>query len=282
MTRPAHWTCLIAASLSVPVVSAGLATQRGLTGVLLVNVEHYSGVTYAAHPLPNSTYVFYPDEPIELRIVVANRGSDPIRLSTTAATVAENFSARRLDGGPITLAFEPEVRVRRVGEPARIIAWGPDVHLESREAVVFRASVAGPALPPGEYAIEITSVMREGDGRTLAPQASRIYFELRGSSAETQIEEIARRAARAIFIQDYDTAEVHIAALTKLHPQGFAAHAFRGRIQEARGNKQAAVAAYTQALRVLETDTDQLYNRTSTPELRRQRAQEFRTLVNAR
>jgi lipopolysaccharide biosynthesis regulator YciM len=126
---------------------------------------------------------------------------------------------------------------------------------------VFFSRHDGASFPLGEHVVEWETGIATASGLRVAPQPSRLQFEVRDSSSETAAEEARRHAIRAFRNGDDAVAAQWVTRLLELNPQSHAAHVLRGDLSLRAGDKAAAAACFDAALRILETHADQEYNR---------------------
>jgi len=227
---------------------------------LIVRPVDYQGLVYSDPPRPNSTYVYFANEPIHFEIlIVNNRGTEAVRLLTDR-TLATSFEAKRPDGTDFGLRISDDV-VRRYSTGDTPVDIGSEFTLSPRESLVLKTEVTESQLAQGEHIVLVSTSVKDADGRALAPQASRLLFEIRPSNAASAIEETRRNAMRAIRSREFTTAETWIENLLRLHPRSYAAYAMIGQISDMTGNRGRARAAYKQAASLLQSRTDDQYAR---------------------
>ena len=172
------------------------------TASLFLSPAEYFGTTYTPPAAVHSSYVYVPDEPIAIDIRIANVGGTPVVLKTTAGNASEAFRATRLDGGPLQVRFENDVVLLR--RDSRLSTnWG-DFGMLPGESLLFKTTITGPALAPGEYILEVETAFTDGDGSNVKPQGSRFRFEIRPATQDSAAEQIWRAALRAFRAGLYD------------------------------------------------------------------------------
>jgi hypothetical protein len=266
-----------AAALAVFAAAPATGQVRGYSeAVLLVRPADYTGTTYAAPPA-RSAYLFFSGEPIRVQLDIVNRGSQVIELSNAAA-VADSFRVTRGEASAFTT--ESTVFKKAFGVSTPVEPQSP-VTLAPGESLVFFSRRDGAPLLPGEHVVEWESGIATASGLRIAPQPSRLQFEVRDSSSETAAEEARRNAIRA-FRDGQDTlAAQWVTRLLELNPQSHAAHVLRGDLSLRAGDKAAAAACFDAALRILETHADQEYNRWTPAALTRATIDGLKARLNA-
>ncbi|MEP6919365.1 MAG: hypothetical protein ABJC89_27225, partial [Acidobacteriota bacterium] len=182
-----------AAALAVSAVAPATGQVRTYSeAVLLVRPADYTGTTYAAPPA-RSAYLFFSGEPIRVQLDIVNRGSQVIELASAAA-VAESFHVTRGETSAFTI--ESTVLKKAAGVSTPVEPQSP-VTLAPGESLVFFSRHDDTPLLPGEHVVEWESGIATASGLRVAPQPSRLQFEVRDSSSETAAEEARRNAIRA-------------------------------------------------------------------------------------
>jgi hypothetical protein len=273
-------SCLrIGSAAALAVFAAAPASGQARTyseAVLLVRPADYTGTTYAAPPA-RSAYLFFSSEPIRVQLDIVNRGSQAIELANAAA-VADSFHVTR--DGASAFTTETTVLKKAYGVSTPVEPQSP-VTLAPGESLVFFSRYDGTPFLPGEHVVEWESGIATASGLRIAPQPSRLQFEVRESSSETATEEARRNAIRA-FRNGQDTlAAEWVARLLELNPQSHAAHVLRGDLSLRAGDKAAAAACFDAALRILETHADQEYNRWTPAALTRATIDGLKARLNA-
>jgi hypothetical protein len=249
-------------------VAFNLISVHGQTGkgqassyssvVLLVHPSEYFSTTYAAPPADHSDYVFFTSELLRVEIDIVNRGSQVVELKSPATAVADNFLVTR--GQPTEFMVENAVVKKGLGFVVPVESVSA-IQLAPRESLVFFAQQVGPGLGPGEYVVEWETPITEASGLRIAPQASRLQFEVRASSSETAAEEALRNAGRAFVAGQDALADQWVAQLLRVNPQSHAAYASRGELRLRAGDTRRAAESFDTALKILESQTDLQYNR---------------------
>ena len=116
---------------------------------------------------------------VELEIV--NRGSHVIELAGPAGA-AHRF--RVTNGQAAQFVVEDEAIKKGPGAPTHVERQST-VSLAPGESLALFSRHVGPALAPGEYLVEWETGITETSGLRIAPQASRLQFEVRESSGDT-------------------------------------------------------------------------------------------------
>jgi len=264
----------LTASMPLP-----LAAQTHSDVALLVKVADYFGETYTAKPSEVSNYVYFPGDVINLRVELANRGTEPVTLVTRGAGPANSVSS---DAPPeVRVMIGSTARVLRLGGEVDAI-WGEQILLDRNETLVFDAELRVDPPTLKNYVVNFRTSLRDIKGLPVAPQAPRVQFEMRtgeGAAAE----QARRRASSAIMRGDDSAARQSIAALLKANPQSFAAHILAARIAERSNDAPGATQSYERALRILDSDADLQYLQwVSDRRAVQNRANDLRALIRER
>ena len=255
--RIAAAACLALAGLTT-VAGQNPRNAKWSAALLLINASEYFGVTYAALPAPNATYVYFlPGEAVKVRVDIANPGTEAVQLVLPGSGPQAAFALRST--GTIGMRTNDTVVLRRtVGRPERW-TWQPRLDLGPREVLQIDLELVG-QLPPGEYVVDFDTKIADNAGRAVTPQSNRFQFEVRApSGAESEI--AWRNASRAFMRGDDQLAEQWIQALFRVNSESYAAHALRGQIADRAGDYRTALRHYREALLKLEAGSDTQYNR---------------------
>jgi hypothetical protein len=252
---------LLAALTAAP---AGGQAAAYSDAVLLLHPQEYSGTVYTAPP-EHAPYLFFTGEPFRVELEIVNRGSRVIELAGPAGA-AHRF--RVTNGQAAQFVVEDEAIKNGPGAPTHVERQST-VSLAPGESLALFSRHVGPALAPGEYLAEWETGITETSGLRIAPQASRLQFEVRESSGDTAAEEVRRYAIRAFAARQDALAEQWVTRLLRLNPQSHAAYALRGELRLRAGDNAAAAAAFDTALKILESHADQQFDRWAPPTLTR-------------
>jgi hypothetical protein len=253
-----------AALAAFTVAPAGGQVPAYSEAVLLVHPAEYFGTMYTAPP-DHAAYLFFTGEPLRVELEIVNRGSHVIELAGPAAA-AHRF--RVSNGQASQFVVENEIIKKGLGAPTRVETQSA-VSLAPGESLALFSKHVGPALAPGEYLVEWETSITETSGLRIAPQASRLQFEVRESSGETAAEEVRRYAIRAFEAGQDALADQWVTRLLRLNPQSHAAHVLRAELRLRAGDNAAAAASFDTALKILESHADQQFERWAPPTLTR-------------
>ena len=229
---------------------------------LTVRPSEYVGITYAPPATGDAAYLFFSNEPIALELRVTNRGSIPITLANVGASPAANF--RIVRGQTDAFAIQSDVFRQGAGAPTPV-TWVSPIQIEAQESLIIGAVHVGSPLPPGEYIVEWDTTIRDQNGLRVAPQSTRVQFEVRASAEDTAPEEARRNAARAFLRGDDRLAEQWADELLRLHPRSYAAHLIRAEVSLKTGNRQRMLQSYATALQILNANADDQFVRWTNP-----------------
>lgn len=249
---------LFAGALMLVALATVVEVTAASRAVLLVAPAEYFGTTYVAPPAERSAYVFFVGEPFTLRVQVVNRGSSEITLRAKAPSADTTLSANSASPG-IQLVVRPETFLTRDTGVVNEVAWIPEFRLQPGEGLMWLADVT--AAVPGEHLLDFNVQLVDGDDLPISPQANRLAFEIRATSADTVVERNWREASRAFVRGDNENANRLLDSVLRNNPQSHAAYVLRGQIAQRTGARAQAVEAYSQALVLLESGADTQYFR---------------------
>jgi hypothetical protein len=111
----------------------------------------------------------------------------------------------------------------------------------------------------GIYTLDVSSDLLDSAGRQIAPQSTRIDFELR-TPANGEAAEIARRnGLRSLADGNLAQAERFAAELSMLNPNSASVPVIRAQIAIAENRRQDAVVMFRRALEILQLNQDKQY-----------------------
>jgi hypothetical protein len=226
-----------------------------------IRADEYVGVVYAARPAGDVPFMFYAGDRIKLKADFVNAGPRAQTVRWDGRSGKQLFSAEvTRDGAPVAIRveFNRAVYVSDAGDD-KPVALGSSLTLAADEKVSFDGQVNTGGAEPGVYMIELTTDATDGDGRPIAPQSTRLQFELRAATGGERSERTRRKAFEALSDGNLADADRLSSQMLAGNPDSYAAYVVRGQIAEARGRTADALASYRRALDILENSRDREY-----------------------
>lgn len=224
-----------------------------------ITTEVYYGTDYTLPPASELAYMFYAGEPIYLKVGFVNTGNQAVVLPLTPPGRKSLFAATFSSGGnsvPGALRLSGRVELEGSLDTSAITIAGDRLILEPDEKVILYGEVASLPADPGLYSIEISTDLVDTLGRPVAPQSTRLDFELRLPTAGETVQIAVRRAQQAIADGNLRAAESFASQLIGLNANSSAAFRLRGQIAEVEGRITQALSMYRRALAIVESSTD--------------------------
>jgi hypothetical protein len=252
--------CLSLAAAIVAGVSA-IAAQPYSSISLGIGADEYFGTVYTAPPIDEVPFMLYIGERIRFRVDLVNGGDTTQTLSLKARGASQLCDAEITKGNvavPVRLRIDRTVE-REDASGRTPVNLGGSVTLPTRGKLSIRGDVESIPPEPGVYVIDISTDLADAAGRPLAPQSTRLSFELRQPTGGEGAEIARRSALRALADGNLAQSEGFVSRLLALNPTSVAAFTIRAQIAQAQGQKSDALTLYRRALEILEGNRDQQY-----------------------
>lgn len=269
------------------VVGLGAAVGANVPPLmLLVNVREYFSETYTRRP-PHETgalFVYFVNEPVRMRLEIANRSDTHETLLTAAAHVREAVRVRTFHNGepadiPVSISADGW---RTTGYSETPLNWERGMGIGPRGTLKWHVEVLGQPLKAGFYRLEFGVLATDEQSRPIAPQAPTFQFEVREPSTADEPEILRRDAMRLFGAGRYPEAERAVTRLLQRHPSSYEAHLIRGQIQVKMGRPDAAAQHFARALALLEPGADSLFIENSNPFTIEHTIQDVRAMATPR
>jgi hypothetical protein len=205
--------------------------------------------------------VFFENEPILIRLEIANPFEAHHTLLTAAADVREAVRVRTLHNGEradIPVVVSPQ-GWRRDRSSVTPLTWAQGMAIGPGGTLRWDVEVLGRPLQPGFYRLEFAVLATDEQSRPIAPRAPTFEFEVRQALGADEPEILRRAAERHYRAKEYSEAEQKVAQLLQRHPSSFAAYLILGRIEQSRGRPAASEQHVARALAILESGADSLF-----------------------
>jgi len=249
------------------------AVLTGLSLAAMITAEVYSAASplklfvslsgavapvYIAMPTPPADLVVLVNEPLTIRVEVINDGDVPRALIAKDRNVGialRTFPERRLLNRPSRPTTGPPTRVFGRDESATV--WNERMPLAARERLKWIADLSGDAIPPGIYSIEGIVSASDEDGNPVVSHAPRVMVEIRDDKSENAAQELALRNASRLLVANRLLEAIDAArAMVTQYPNSAIGHSVLGDAYAAIGNAPEAARSHSQALRIVETNSD--------------------------
>ena len=226
-----------------------------------IGADEYFGTVYTAPPMDEVPFMFYVGERIRFRVDLVNGGDTTQTLALGARGASQLFDAEITKGdvaAPVRLRLDRTVE-REDASGRRPVNLGASVTLPAGGKLSIHGDVE--SIPPesGVYVIDISTELADASGRPVAPQSTRLAFELRQPGRDEGAEIARRSALRALADGNLAQSEGFVSRLLALNPTSVAAFTVRAQIAEAQGQNGEALTLYRRALEILEGNRDQQY-----------------------
>lgn len=274
-------TALVRLMACVTLGASGLVVAAqpisGLT--YTVNVREYFDVIYAEREAAPSRWLLYTQEPLALKLQLANRTRVGEELATsiplTEAFVAQWVSAPSEVSSPPVLKIRSTAQVT-VSGASYPVDWGDSLILPARAVVTWTVEdIVVPAIP-GAYGLQIVPRF-SGNMASIIAQSPTILFEVRQPQDRDNLVELARRQLLRAQVRGASPEVLRMALsdLFNLNPNSAFGYKVRAEIAQASGDWQEARSSFAKASE-LATRGDEIMAAHSSGEYRRQLAASLR------
>jgi hypothetical protein len=139
------------------------------------------------------------------------------------------------------MTIAPDLYIETAGRRDRVLDFASIPAIAPGQRLVFRWQLQQPQLTPGRYRIDVSPRMTDDAGRTVAPLASILDFEVRDLLTSQAVATLAlRKGARAFLDGNMEQAISTVDELLRMNPRSYAALMLKGTVV-AKTDRPAAV-----------------------------------------